>query len=269
MPTITPSPARTREVDRYSVPNLERALSILELLSAAPSGMSLSELAAALAIPTNSVFRISRTLEDRGYLERHEASKRFFLTQKLLRLSCGPAAGERSLTECALEAMRALREETLETVLLGTLAGAEGVVLEQVAGRHPFRFCVDVGVRFPLHTAAPGKAMLAALPEQEAETILARMPFSHFNARTITDRAKFRLELERTRLNGYGVDEGEEREGAHCIGAVILNRQRRPAGAVWLTGPSSRVPASEFPRLGQLAQEAARQISAKLGHFAH
>ena len=53
---------------RYSVPNLDRALSILETLSAAPAGLTLSELAAALEIPTNSVFRISRTLEERGYL---------------------------------------------------------------------------------------------------------------------------------------------------------------------------------------------------------
>ncbi|MEY2600587.1 MAG: hypothetical protein RLZZ244_790 [Verrucomicrobiota bacterium] len=256
------------EASRYTVPNLDRALSILELLSESPSGLSLSEIAAALSIPTNSVFRISRTLEERGYLERHESSKRFRLTQKLLRLSCGPSAGERSLTEASLDAMRSLRDDTLETVLLGTLLGPEGVVIEQMPGKHPFRFVVDVGVRFELHTAAPGKAMLAALPEPEADAILAQMPFTRFNARTITTPDAFRKELARTRAQGYGVDEGEEREGAHCIGAVILNRQRLPAGAIWLTGPSSRVPASDFPKLGQRIREAARQIAARLGHYA-
>ena len=83
--------------------------------------------------------------------------------------------------------MRALREDTLETVLLGTLSGAEGIVIEQISGKHPFRFVVDVGVRFALHTAAPGKAMLATLPQAEAEAIIAQMPFTRFNARTITD----------------------------------------------------------------------------------
>lgn len=269
MPTVATLDLPTAsEQSRYSVPNLERALSILELLSATPCGLSLSELATALSIPTNSVFRISRTLEERGYLERDEASKRFRLTLKLLRLSCGPAAGERSLTESALEAMRELRDEVLETVLLGTLAGAEGVVIEQVSGRHPFRFCVDVGVRFELHTAAPGKAMLAALPENQAEEIIRRMTFTRFNSQTITDPALFRTELEATRRNGFGIDRGEEREGAHCVGAVILDRQRQPAGAVWITGPSSRVPESDFPRLGRRVAQAARQISAKLGYYA-
>jgi DNA-binding IclR family transcriptional regulator len=252
---------------RYSVPNLDRALSILETLSAAPGGLTLSEIAAVLEIPTNSVFRISRTLEERGYLERSESSKKFQLTQKLLRLSCAPAAGERSLTESALETMRSLRDQTLETVLLGTISGSEGIVLEQVPGRHPFRFCVDVGVRFELHTAAPGKAMLAAMPAAEAATLMNQMPFTRFNERTITSRAMFEAELDRTRQRGFGVDEGEEREGAHCIGGVILDRQGAPAGAIWITGPSSRLPSSRFEEVGLLVREAARLVSSKLGYF--
>jgi DNA-binding IclR family transcriptional regulator len=261
--------APSRPDSRYSVPNLDRALSMLELLSGAPEGMSQKELASALEIPSNSVFRISRTLEDRGYLERDEVNKRLRLTQKLLRLSCRPSSGERSVTECSLEAMRALREDTLETVLLGTLSGAEGIVIEQISGKHPFRFVVDVGVRFALHTAAPGKAMLSALPTPEAEAIIAQMPFTRFNARTITDADAFRKELQRTRAAGYGIDEGEEREGAHCIGAGILNSLGVPVAAVWVTGPSSRLPIRDFPRVGKRVKDAAAQISAKLGYFRH
>ena len=258
-----------QSASKYSVPNLDRALSILETLSAAPSGLTLSELAAVLEIPANSVFRISRTLEERGYLERNESTKKFQLTQKLLRLSCAPAAGERSLTEAALETMRSIRDQTLETVLLGTISGTEGIVLEQVPGRHPFRFCVEVGVRFELHTAAPGKAILAALPQTEATALMERMPFTRFNARTITKKSAFAAELRRTRERGFGVDEGEEREGAHCIGSVILDRHGAPAGAIWITGPSSRLPASTFDATGLLLKNAGRLISNKLGYFSN
>jgi DNA-binding IclR family transcriptional regulator len=268
-PALPPNAPRPGDISRYSVPNLDRALSILEVLSEFPAGLTLSELASRLGIPTNSVFRISRTLEERGYLERDEPSKRFFLTQKLLRLSCAPAAGGRSLTESALDVMRALRDETMETVLLGTLSGSEGIVIEQVSGKHLFRFCVDAGVRFELHTAAPGKAMLAALPFAESEALINRMAFTRFNARTIVDRNAFRSELERTRTQGYGVDEGEEREGAHCVGSAILNSQGEPVGAIWITGPSSRLPASSFATWGARVRDAARQISNKLGFFSN
>jgi DNA-binding IclR family transcriptional regulator len=176
--------------------------------------------------------------------------------------------GERSLTECSLEVMRELRDDTRETVLLGTLSDWEGIIIEQVAGKHHFRFAIDVGIRFQLHTAAPGKAMLAALPEAELKPILEKMPFQRFNSRTITDRDAFLVELERTRTCGYGVDEAEENEGAHCVGAAILNHQKQPAGAIWITGPSSRLPASDFNRVGLRVREAARQISSKLGYYA-
>jgi DNA-binding IclR family transcriptional regulator len=244
-------------------------LSILELLSGAPDGMTQREVASTLEIPGNSVFRISRTLEERGYLERDESNKRLRLTQKLLRLSCRNSSGERSVTECSLEAMRTLREETMETVLLGTLSGSEGIVIEQISGKHPFRFVVDVGVRFALHTAAPGKAILAALPAAEADAIMAQMPFTRFNEHTIQNASDYRQELHKTRKAGYGVDAGEEREGAHCIGAAILNSQGHPVAAIWVTGPSSRLPVRDFPRIGKQVKEAAAQISAKLGYFPH
>ena len=252
---------------RYSVPNLDRALSMLELLSGSPEGMSQKEVASALNIPGNSVFRISRTLEERGYLEREDSSKRLRLTQKLLRLSCRSACGERSVTEAALDVMRGLREDTMETVLLGTLSGAEGIVIEQISGKHPFRFVVDVGVRFSLHTAAPGKAMLAALPVAESEALISQMAFTRFNARTITTPAEYREELRRTREAGFGVDAGEEREGAHCIGASILNGQGSPVASIWVTGPSSRLPIRDFTKVGKRVKDAAAQVSAKLGYF--
>lgn len=261
--------APVKPESRYSVPNLDRALSILELLSGAPEGMTQKEVASTLEIPGNSVFRISRTLEDRGYIERDELTKRLRLTQKLLRLSCRTSSGERSVTECSLEAMRALREDTMETVLLGTLSGSEGIVIEQISGKHPFRFVVDVGVRFALHTAAPGKAILAALPTAEADFIIAQMPFTRFNEHTIQTASAYRKELQKTRETGYGVDAGEEREGAHCIGAAILNRQGHPVAAVWVTGPSSRLPVRDFPKIGKQVKDTAAQISAKLGYFPH
>ena len=150
---------------------------------------------------------------------------------------------------------------TTEFLRYSTLRFAEGPGGGEAPG--VARGCACPGVDDDVVAAG----VAGAGPEPEAEALLAQMRFTRFNARTLTTPAAFRKELARTRLQGYGVDEGEEREGAHCIGAVILNRQKLPAGAIWLTGPSSRVPASDFPRLGQRLREAARQISARLGHY--
>ena len=65
------------------------------------------------------------------------------------------------MVEKAIDVMRELRDDVNETVLLGTLVGTRGVILEQVLSTHPLKVMVDPGHNFALHTAAPAKAMLA------------------------------------------------------------------------------------------------------------
>ena len=66
----------------YNVPNLERALAVMEMLSEHPEGLTRTELAEALEIPSNSAYRISMSLMENGYITRREGSKKFFLGDK-------------------------------------------------------------------------------------------------------------------------------------------------------------------------------------------
>ena len=59
-----------------------------------------------------------------------------------------------------------------ETLLLGTLVGTKGVILEQVLSTQHLKVMVDPGRNFALHTAAPAKAMLAYMnPEDQGKII--------------------------------------------------------------------------------------------------
>jgi DNA-binding IclR family transcriptional regulator len=247
----------------YHVPNLERALVIMEFLAQNP-GSGVSRIAEALRLPKNSVFRISMSLLRHGYLLRDDATKVFHLSHKLLALGYA-ATSKHTVVENSMDVMRELRDRTKETVLLGTLVGTEGVVLEQVFGSHPFKFMVDPGTRFHLHTSAPGKALLAFLPGPEQETLLKTLKLPRFNARTISTPAALREELARVRACGYGVDRAEEIEGVHCVGAPILDRHNYPVASMWVTGPSNRMPLESFPELGKTVAECAARISSRLG----
>lgn len=251
--------------DRFQVPALHRGLLILELLAGHAEGLRMSEIAEKLALPANSVFRISGLLEEFGYLRRDDAG-RFRLGAKLLSLGYA-ALGDDKLLGQALDVMQRLRDTTTETVMIGTRLDLEGLVLEQVSAAHPLRFVVDPGTRFPLHSAAPGKAIVAHLPEAERERVLARLKFTVFNERTIAKRADFEAELGRVREQGYSVDFGEQIEGVYCLGAPIFNHRGYPTAALWLTAPSNRLPKARFKEVGPLVAAAAREVSARLGHF--
>ena len=103
-------------------------------------------------------------------------------------------------------------------------------MLEQIDGLHNFSFKVKPGLRFPLHTSAPGKAYLASLPDEGiSEKIIAELKLTRFTPKTITSIAKLKEELKEVRLLGYGVDREEEMDGQVCIGAVVRNKQENTA----------------------------------------
>lgn len=258
------NPKSTTDLSRYRVPILDRALAVVELLGQHPGGLNVTELSEALRIPKNSAFRIAVTLQENGYLERLEPSKRYRLTSKFIAFGAA-AVSEANLFEKSLGVMRDLRDRTRETVLLGTRIGTEGVVLDQVPGTHAFRFSVDPGIRFPLHTAAPGKAMLAYLPRSERAAILAKMPFKRFTANTITNARRFESALGEVRERGYGFDLSEEMEGQYCIGAPIFDSKNHPAASIWITAPSTRLPDSELDAVGREIRAHADVISTRLG----
>lgn len=251
--------------DQYHIPSLVRALSLLETLAETRDGFGVSELAERLDIPKNSAFRITATLADHGYLLRDPVSKRFTLSHRFLSLGYA-ATGAQDLQDKALDRMRQLRDDTGETVLLGTLVGQEGIVLEQIPSQHPVKFLVDVGTRYPLHTAAPGKAMLAYLPLPEQERLLAMLPFTIYNARTLSGPAALRAELETVRRQGYAVDHAEQLDGVHCVSAPIFDHRGYPIAAVWVTAPSLRLRHADFPALARQVMPQAAVISQRLGH---
>lgn len=248
---------------RYIVPNLDRALSVFELLAGFPRGLTVSEMSEHLGIPKNSAFRISITLESRGYLVR-DVEKRYRLTRKFVMLAGGSCSDE-NLFERSLDVMRRLRDATRETALIGVIVGREGVVLDQVPGLHPFRFAVDPGTRFFLHTAAPGKAILAFLPGDERTAILDGLEMPRFTAETFTDRDAFEAHLEEVAERGYAFDLGEELEGQYCVGAPIFDAGGWPIASLWITAPSVRLSDGDLDRTGSVVRSHADEISARFG----
>ena len=97
------------------------------------------------------------------------------------------------------------------------------------------------GKPFDLHCSAPGKAIMAYLPNTVRDRYLSYMEFTRYNARTITTRDAYLEELEKVRKLGYAMDNEEELNGVICIGAPIFNYTGYPCGAIWISGPKDRL----------------------------
>lgn len=260
-PKIAPQAQSTHLSD---APSLQRGLTVLEHLAQRPDGCTLSEISEWLELPQASAHRLCRTLEALGYVRRHEESRRFTLTNRFLLLG-QPRALDRGLTECAMNALRRVRQETGETTQLCCLVDVDMVVIEQLISLHPFKYSAEIGARCPCYSCAPGKAVLAFLPEPERQATLSRLKLKRFTPATITTRKGMEAELADIRAKGYALDRAEGMAGIHCVAAPILDAHEHAIAAITITGPQERVPESNFARLGALMCAAAADVAFQFG----
>ncbi|MFC6823681.1 IclR family transcriptional regulator domain-containing protein [Halopelagius fulvigenes] len=69
------------------------------------------------------------------------------------------------------------------------------------------------GERMPLHLNAPGKSLLASLPDDRLTEILGESDLTARTEATLTDRDELEAELRRIRDNGFSFCRGEQFEG--------------------------------------------------------
>ncbi len=263
--TIPEKEKHSENKSRYHVPNLERALEVFELLSKNHEGLTQTEIAEALNIPRNSVFRITITLANLGYLFRDDISKKFTLTPKLIQIGYA-GIGEANLVEKSIDIMKRLRNEIDETIMLGAFVQNEGIILEVFTGGGlPFKLTVDPGSKFKLYCSAPGKAILYHLPDHERQEVLNSLPYEVHTKNTITSPEDLLGHIENWGKKGYFIDNEEEFNGLRCVGTAILNRYGYPVAGLWTAGPIDRFPMSRIHELGAKLKSFALIISQRMG----
>lgn len=267
--SATSSPLQKKEpsvapLSRYRVPILDRTLDFIELLARQPGGMTLTELTEELKIPKNTVFRIASTLTLRGYVERDEESKSYRMSRKMLALGHSGLGGDRLLQASAV-VLASLRNTTGETALIGTLAGSHGVVLDQIPSLHPVKVVVELGHAFPLHSAAPAKAMLAHLDPTALARLEPHFTFARFTSHTITTAAGYAKALREVRRVGYALDEGEESESFRCAAAPVFDHHGHPIAALWISGPVDRLSPAALVHAAEAVREHAARLTSRLG----
>ena len=178
------------------MPNLEKGIAVLEYLSLRSQGETLQDIKNKLDISQTTAYRILNTLVRLDYLNYNEDTKRYKLSRKLLTLGFR-SLNEHNLLETVLPCLRDLRDK-VGRLLFGVLGDEKGIFIEQAQGHHTFRFVLSPGKSFELHCSAPGKAIMAYLPNTVRDRYLSYMTFAKYNARTITNRDAYLEELEKS-----------------------------------------------------------------------
>jgi IclR family transcriptional regulator, acetate operon repressor len=158
-----------------------------------------------------------------------------------------------------------LRALTHETANLGVVDDGEVVVLTQVESREIMRAITKVGGRAPMVTSGLGKAILSTYSNEDVAAIIRRYGMKRLTPKSLLRAGDLRDALERTRRDGYALDDEEYLSGLRCVAAVVYNDQAEALAAISVSGLASRVPSDRLPQLGQLVRDTARELTLALG----
>ncbi len=204
--------------DTNSVQVISRAAAILWTLREHPEGLSLASIAKATGLARSTVYRIVSTLEAERFVAWVGPNGRVRLGLGLATLGAAVSTDLRRELRPYLEG---LSVEIDETVDLAVLDKDKVLFIDQIATPRRLQAVSSVGVTFPLHCTANGKAMLSLLSEERLEPLLpARLPA--FTPKTTVTREELLLELASIRACGIAFDLEEHAEGICAIGAAFL-----------------------------------------------
>jgi IclR family transcriptional regulator, acetate operon repressor len=255
------------------VGTLARGLDILELFSVESTELTQKEISEALGMPVPTVHRLTKLLEDRGWLVREPASRRLRLGLGVARLLPGLLRGLQ-LPELARDHLRAMAERTGETVNLAVLHNGEVLYLVSESGNRLLTMNASIGMRGPVHCTALGKCLLAQLDDEQARRTAGRQPYPALTPSTISSWDELHASLEQIRNEGVALSHEEYEVGLDSIAAPLTWIEGDGPAAVNVSLPTSRATGEAVTELTRDLLAAAAAIEAAAGvprgrsHFA-
>lgn len=245
--------------------SLLKGMRLLKLFTRESPEWGVGEMSVAIGSAKSTVSRIARTLETEGFLRRGSDGVRYRLGLALWDLGC-QAVGDgvdfqRRVRPCLEEIVAAVGESAHAVIL----DGREALHVEKVDCGRGVQVITTFGDRYPLHSTATGKCLLAFQPEHEIEAIL-HDKLVRFTERTITDPAKMRRELKRVRSRGVATSKGEWRADIGSIAAPVHDRTGHVIGAATVTMPITRYSKQARAEITDVLLEATRRLSREFGY---
>ncbi|UNZ15851.1 IclR family transcriptional regulator [Streptomyces sp. 891-h] len=242
---------------------LERGLAILELLSTERS-LSAAQVAERLDLSRSATYRILGTLRQRGYVDWDGNADDIVLGQRTVTLGMAALSGFDPFL-AAQAHLRDLSRELSEAALMAVRDGDQMVyIAHEDVTDHSIAVRRLLGVRRDLHSTSLGKAYLAALPLDEADALVDRIPLPAYTPTTLTDPGRLRAELDETRARGFSIDDSENEPDVLCFGAPIRDERGWPLCAISVAGPRERMLGKQ-DMAAQRVAEVALAISRRLG----
>ncbi len=218
---------------------LARGLDVIRAFQPRQPVMTLAAVASATDLARPTARRILLTLEQLGYVR--PAERGFELTPRVLELGMSYVLS-RNLWEVARPHLEGLVARTHESSSIAQLDGSDIVYVARVAVPKIIALAVTIGTRFPAMPTSLGKVLLAALPPDEAERVLAEPSRSPITAPWQPGPAERAAELRRVRARGWSLTDEQLAPGIRSVAAPLRDGDGRVIAAMNVTVHAAETP---------------------------
>ena len=213
--------------------SVERAMSILELLSGSANGKSLAQISQRPNIPRSTAHVLIVTLERLGYIQQ-SLGHSYVLGSRAKMLSTGSVASM-ELGNNARPLLAALTEITGLTSYVAVLDRDQTLYVE-CCRASTCQIDVYAGKRANLHCTAVGNILLAGMRGEPLEEFLKDHALMRHTSKTVRTAVELRARLRQVRERGYALDDEEQALGVRCLAVPLTNVLRRTSAALGITG---------------------------------
>jgi IclR family pca regulon transcriptional regulator len=248
---------------RYSR-SLEYGVAILECFSSERRELGIADLADLVGLSRSTTHRYATTLLALGYLEQ-DSKRKYRLTARAGTPGAAAVSAVRQSAR-ARAVLEGLRDDTGYTVSMGVLDRTRVVYVYRLFGHRLGQNAIDrdlgVGANVPLYCTALGKVLLASVSEAERRELLAGLNLVPHGPRSIMDRDKLAVELERISLRETVISDEEFVSGARSIAVFVPRPQGELPLAIEVTVPSSGYTVAQLVKeIGPRLERAAKLIA--------
>jgi DNA-binding IclR family transcriptional regulator len=241
-------------------------MALLQAFDETKLELGVTELGRLTGIDKSTVYRLLGALQQGRLIEQNPETSKYYLGFGLVRLA-GLALQHLELPGIARPHLRKLAEASQETVNLSVMTGDDKIVnIDGVSSPRMVRNVGWIGREMPIHAVSGGKVMMAYLPEERVDRILAR-GLEAFTERTVTDAEQLRKELAQIRGQGYGTAEEELEMGLSAAAAPIWSHEGEVVAILSASGPAFRLPRERLVELGIEVKQVADTISHQMGYI--
>ncbi|MEU6701901.1 IclR family transcriptional regulator [Pseudonocardia sp. NPDC046786] len=237
---------------------LARGIDVLQYVVSAGVPQRPAEIARALDLDRNAVYRLLLELEAHSYLSRLPGNSGYVAGNALIALAAA-VMRKVDLRSSARPVMEHITEQTGETVSLHVRSGRERVCVETTLGKHVDRRVIQIGERLPLYAGPSGKAILAFMEPQEVDVVIAEA------AAAGSDAQALRTTLASIQERGFVASVGDRSPGVGGLSAPVFQADGIVA-ALTVSGPSTRWDQQVMEQWAPLVIETCQALSRAIGY---